>query len=177
MFYKYGFIVVVAVQLTACAFINSQTVDGNADNSRNMNQSTQKNAEVSTDIDALAKAMNLPVRPTEAKWQAKALGNTENRAPGPTDYSLTAVLKYNDAEAQELIKKLESVPVEKKTANIEVEGWFPEEVKKNQKTVDGINRLKGANYSPDAFLRSPYSGGRVVRVGETNYFIVKLLTF
>lgn len=171
MLYKSLLIGIIIIQMTACALLNGQAV-----NNQNMNQSTAK-AETKTDIEALAKTINLPVRPQEAKWQSKTMGtNATPSVPGPSDYVLTAVLKYSDSDVQELIKKLNAVPTDKKLANAEVEEWFPEEVKKAAKTVEGKEKIEGANYAPDAFLRSPYSNGKVLRVGETNYFIVKVFT-
>jgi hypothetical protein len=173
-------LIIIALLMTACGSMSSQAVI-NADNqpnaSRNMNESTAKNVEVKTDLEGLEKQINLPVRPSEVKWTAEFFDNSKGIIPGPSDYRLTALLKYDDTDIAELIKKLSTEISDTSLGNTDVKLWFPENVKKEAKTIDGRTYLEGAKYSPTAFFRAPYQNGNVTRVGDTNYFVLNLSSF
>jgi hypothetical protein len=173
----------VMIALTAaCANSNSQAVNNVAVNnqpnaSRNMNESSAPNVEVKTDIEGLEKQINLPVRPSEAKWTAEVFDNSKGAVPGPTDYRLTALLKYDDKSAAELMEKLRAEIVDRSLGNADVKSWFPDEVKKEAKTVDGRTYLEGEKYSLAGFFKSNYRNGTLIRVGSTNYFVLNLFSF
>lgn len=169
---------VFLLSFTACGTRDTPNNRNSVNVATNMNASAEtKIDEVSENIDDLARSINLPVRPVAAKWSAKVLGKENSTAPGPTDYALTAVLHFDEVGAKELVKRLDEKPAEKKSDSIEVEEWFPEQVKKASQDRDGVKVVTGPNYRPDILLRSPYTGGKIVRVGESNYFVVKLLSF
>ncbi len=183
--FSYPAVVGVLVLVTtafSCASLNGGAVNvpvngRQSNNSQNMNQANAKNVEVKSDIEALGKLISLPVRPVEVRWTAETLDNSQGTVPGPTDYRLTALLKYDEKGAKELVQRLEAEAHEKSLGNTEINGWFPDEVKEQAKTIDERSFLEGAKYEPDLFLRSPYTGGKLIRVGETNYFILNLFSF
>lgn len=144
-----------------------------------MTESSEKKAKVESDIAALEKQIKLPAgaRPVSAKWTAETLDNSEGVVPGPTDYRLTALLEYDEKGAAELTRRLESQKSEKSLGNAELESWFPESLKKQAATVDGRTYLEGARYPANEFLRSPYQNGTLIRVGETNFFVLNLSSF
>lgn len=175
-------LVMIALSAAACGSSNSQAVNNTARNnqsnaSRNMNESIAKNVEVKTDIEGLEKQISLPVRPQEVKWTAEIFDNSKGAVPGPTDYRLAALLKYDDKSAAELVRKLEAETAEKSSGNTDVKSWFPDEVKNEAKTSDGRTYLEGAKYLPDVFLRAPYQNGNLTRIGKTNYFVLNLFSF
>ena len=174
-------VLMIAVLLTACgSSANTQAVniDDRSKTARNMNESTVKNAEVKIGTEELKKLINLPVEPTEAKWTAETFDNSQGAAPGPSDYRLTALLKYDEKSAAELSKKLlEGVVIEQSLGNADVKAWFPDEVKKAAKSADGRTYLEGAKLPPDKFFRAPYQNGKLIRVGQTDYFVLNLFSF
>ena len=175
-------IVVLVTTAFSCASLNGKTINVSlngrqSNNSQNMNQANAKNVEVKSDIEALGKLINLPVRPSEVKWTAETLDNSKGAVPGPTDYRLTALLKYDEKGVKELVERLAAETPEKSLGNTDVSQWFPEEVKGEEKTLDGRSFLEGAKYQPDSFFRAPYTGGKLIRVGETNYFVLNLFSF
>jgi len=172
-FYCKSSLVVIVFAISACGVSNSATANNQTRNSRNMNESTAKLAEVKTSIEELEKQINLPVRPSEVKWMAETFDNSKGTVPGPSDYRLTALLKYDEKSAVELVKKLEA----ENAGNTDVKNWFPDEVKNSAKTVDGKTFLEGAKYSPNSFFRGSYKNGNLIRVGETNYFVLNLFSF
>lgn len=172
----------IALTAAACGSSNSQavantTVNNQSNASRNMNESTAKNVEVRTDIENLEKQINLPVRPQEVVWTAEIFDNSKGAVPGPTDYRLTALLKYDEKSAAELKQKLGAEIMEKSLGNADVKPWFPDEVKKEAKTVDGRTYLEGEKYSPESFFKSNYRNGNLIRVGNTNYFVLNVFSF
>jgi hypothetical protein len=170
-------LIMIALLLTACASSNSQAVNNQPNAAQNMNESNARNVEVKTDIEGLEKQINLPVRPSEVKWTAEVFDNSKGAVPGPTDYRLTALLKYDDRSAAELMGKLRTEIVDTSLGNADVKSWFPEEVKKEAKTIDGRTYLEGEKYSPAAFLNAKYRNGNLIRVGNTNYFVLNLFSF
>lgn len=166
-------LVVIVFAMSACAVSNSATANNQPRKYGNMNESTAKNTEVKTSIEELEKQVNLPVRPSEVKWTAEVFDNSKGDVPGPTDYRLTALLKYEEKSAAELVKTLES----ENLGNTDVKNWFPDEVKSLAKTSDGRTFLEGAKYSPTPFFRGSYQNGNLIRVGETNYFVLNLFSF
>jgi hypothetical protein len=174
-------LIMIALLLAACASSNSQAVNNAVRNqtnaAQNMNESNAPNAEVKTDIEGLEKQINLPVRPSEVRWTSEVFDNSKGSVPGPTDYRLTALLKYDDRSAAELVQKLRAEIADTSLGNADVKSWFPDEVKKEAKTVDGKTYLEGAKYSPAAFLNAKYRNGNLIRVGNTNYFVLNLFSF
>lgn len=176
-------LIMIVVLMTACgssnspAVVNRAAANNQSNVSRNMNESNAPKAEVKTDIEGLEKQINLPVRPAEVKWTAELFDNSQGAVPGPSDSRLTALLKYDDKGAAELIKKLEADPQEKSLGNTDLKSWFPDDVKSEAKTVDGRTYLEGAKYSPNVFFRSPYLNGNLIRVGQTNCFVLNLFSF
>lgn len=175
-------LIVVVIWMTACGSNAGQAVTGKnaggeTNATRNMNQSTAKNVEVRTDIEGLEKLIKLPVRPSEVKWTAEVMDNSKGSVPGPSDYRLVAVLKYDGETAEKLAGEAGTDPTAKFVGNADVKPWFPDEVKSVAKTTDGRTSLEGTRYSAAKFANPPYNNGSLVRVGETNYFVLNLFSF
>lgn len=170
------------IALATCGHNNGRAAGGAGEGNRSStneakNMTPDRKTNESTDIDALARLITLPVRPVEATWRQEILGKHETSVPGPTDYRLTAVLKFDATDVPKLIEKSGKSPGEASRGSIEIEPWFPEEVKGVAHTRDDETVVEGDRYSPDLFLRSPYSGGKLIRVGQSNYFVLRILSF
>lgn len=150
----------------------------NTNKNSDMRQTSEQKNNISGDIQALSQQIPLPVQPQEVIWQQRKLGAENSTIPGPSDYQIVAVLRYNEADAKKLVEKAKDnsgdIPAE---GSIEVEPWFPEAVKKLAQKDEEDNVVTGARYNPESFMRSPYSNGKLIRVGKTNYFILKLFSF
>lgn len=142
-----------------------------------MAQTSNHTEDPSADVERLSQHIALPVRPAAVLWRQEVLGKQNSAVPGPTDQRLVAVLKYDEKDARALIEKVRGESKETGVGNVDVEPWFPEEVKKLARKDDDGTILEGAAYEADSFLRAPYSSGKLVRAGETNYFVLKIFSF
>lgn len=170
--------------LAACGGSGERAAGGaggnsQASNSRasDMTQTSSHTEDTSADIERLSQQIALPVRPAAVLWRQEVLGKQNSAVPGPTDHRLVAVLEYDEQDARALIEKVRGESKETNVGNVDVEPWFPEAVKKFARKDDDGTILEGATYEADAFLRAPYSSGKLVRVGETNFFVLKVLSF
>lgn len=147
--------------------------------STNMNDaaSTANAPAPSQDIAALANIVPLTPPPVAVIWQRKILGsNRVSAIPGPTDYELTAVLEYRDADVAAIVsaaaKVAPGVP-----GDVEWEAWFPSKLKAQVVSApDGRSVLKGERFQPAAFKRAPLLQGTLTRIGKSNTFVLSLFT-
>lgn len=166
-----------AKQNSSNAANNSATGDTETNkNMANLQNTENTQEDVSTDIDQLAKNINLPVRPAQVVWKKKTMNNEGGDIPGPNDYLLTAVLKYSDADIGKLEEKTGRNKNETAQGTAEIEEWFPADVKSSAKEINGEKSLTGEKYDAKAFARSPYNNGTLLRVGNSNYFVLKLFS-
>ena len=124
----------------------------------------------------LSKIINLPIMPEEADWREEPIGKQtrSNRAPGPDDRRMTAVLHYLPEDTPKLIALIEKhKPAQ--AAELEVESWFPAELIAQSQT-SGNETIKGTAYAANDFLQSPYLTGRITHISGTDYFVLELST-
>ncbi|MDQ3323766.1 MAG: hypothetical protein M3525_15225 [Acidobacteriota bacterium] len=151
--------------LNACAG-NENVNSSTQSNQTAVNPGEKNNAQiVKDDADELGKIVNLPFAPEEATWR-------EDTIDVPNRKKLTAVIKFSDEESANIVRQAESVKPSVNSA-IDAETWFPAELIA-QSQLSGDETLKGATFSADNFLRSPYNQGKVTRINETNYFVLEL---
>lgn len=182
---NFSFVLIAVVASGASAACGSPTspLPTNAANnlrvnkSRNMNENNIKKMEANTDISELEKKIELPARPLEAKWTEEVFDNSKGSVPAPTDYRLTALLKYDESSTNQLIEKLSRANMDQSLGNTEIKDWFPADVQSQAQTRDGKTYLEGAKYSPEEFFRNPYRNGNLIRLGTTNYFVLSLFSF
>lgn len=154
----------------SCGDANSENANSSATQvTPNSNTNPAKD-----DVSELLLLIRLPELPQEAVWREENLGNSNNRAPGPTDRKLIAVLKYDDATAAKLIAQIEKHKKAEPT-EIGTENWFPEELVA-QSQVSGNEMLKGLTYGANDFFNMPYGNGKITRIENTNYFVLELFT-
>lgn len=130
------------------------------------------------DIEKLSTLITLPAPPVEAKWTQYNLGVANSDVPGPTDYVVLAVLRYDVTTAAEIAAQLNAQPTSREwyvDANF-VRPWFPDEVK-NSFVLDELSNLQKLNqpaHEPTLFAKSPLLQGYAFVVGE--YVVVYLQT-
>lgn len=111
--------------------------------------------------DELALLINLPYEPVELAYRETKANNSR---------TLTVVLRFSSAEADQITKKAEAVnpPVD---TQVKIEDWFPAELV-DRGDVQLETTLPGKTYSASEFAKEPFSSGLLTRIGETDYFVL-----
>ena len=145
----------------------------------NVNRDVQLNSNDAVAEDSATKLdslINLPFEPEENEFKiSDVVQNGEDSAtPGPKDRRLTVVLRFSKEDTEKLVDRLErrKKPFE---TEIEAETWFPAELKAKS-DASGNQQLKGSGYGAEEFTKSPWLNGSLIRVSDTDYFILILQT-
>jgi hypothetical protein len=115
--------------------------------------------------------VRLPYRPEDAIWQADELDNSG----ASVKKKFIAVLKFASADADEIVLRAEKYKPAI-VSEIDAENWFPAELIA-QSQLSGDETLKGSAYAVNDFLQTPYTDGRIIRIAETNFFVLELSAF
>jgi hypothetical protein len=166
------------VQLGACGQ-QTQTTPVNPPTQKDaaMPKPVELHPAVSENIDALAAIIPLNPRPIAVTWQREVMGtNRVNDIPGPTDYKLTAVLQYRAGDAAVIAANAAKIEAAR-PGQAEWRDWFPSALKESAApTPTGALALKGERYQPTYFQRSPLLQGTLVRVANSDFFVLTLIT-
>lgn len=129
------------------------------------------------DTEELHEIIKLPFEPDEEAtvWRETPLAdkNSDNRIPAPTDKKLVAVLKFSKEDTEKLVELASTHQPPPQIAETTTETWFPAELTAAS-SLSGNQTLKGTAYSAEDFLKTPYSNGRLIKINETDYFILEL---
>lgn len=111
-------------------------------------------------IEEFADLVQLPFEPDEVAW---------NDDGGK---SLTAVVRFSAENASKMADELATFgpPM---PATVAVESWFPAELIALS-DLSGESVVKGQSFPAGAFLKPPYTGGKITRVDGTDYFILQI---
>jgi len=118
----------------------------------------KEESKLSTDVNALAKNLNLETKPIATQWKFTQIGDD---LLGPADYTIIAVLKYNHAEWLSLYnkhKELEPINTNYISKDI-LEDRFPASVKACFKDEGANLSLIRNTYEVDAFARGAFIHG------------------
>lgn len=164
--------------LSFCACSGEDRPVNQTSNATNSIATIDENANVAKDdVTELERIISLPFEPDESSvWREldlKAIGG--NRVSSPNDRKLIAILKFTAEETLEIVKRAEThkaaVP-----AVLDVESWYPPELIA-QSGNSGDKTLKGNSYAADDFIKTPFTGGKLTRIDNTDFFILELTTF
>ena len=159
--------------LALSIFLLNACAGNKIENTNSFAQGVDSSIEVvKDDIEELGKIIQLPFVPEETTYREI---NLNNKNPAPNKKKLVAVLKFSAEHANQIVAQAQKYnpPV---PADVDAEDWFPPElVAKSQETGDDF--LKGAAYTANDFLQSPYSNGKLTRINDTNYFVLELFSF
>lgn len=130
----------------------------------------------STDMNALGRLIRLPHQPKTVRWSEITMGKP---GLGPTDYSLIAVLEYDDTTCTEILgestRELEGNPA--MLTKEDAEGWlFPLVRKQLEPDGEAFYRVKGVVFQPTLFAKPPFVVGYVIRIEKTNFLFLTLST-
>lgn len=128
------------------------------------------------DVERLAKLIHLPARPNSVRWMLTPLG--EPGPIGPTDYSLVALLDYDDATCEMIAHDSHGEPAMVPSLSPEeVADWLPAELHDRLVRVsNGYYRIEGTAFAPALFAHGSFLVGYAVRIERTNLLLVALST-
>lgn len=115
-------------------------------------------------VEELGLIIKLPFEPEESAWKEIAVAQNEKK--------LTAVLRFSPEDTKKLLSQIENqMPSE--AVILKTELWFPAELIALGE-LSGDDNLKGVAYSSQDFINPPYTGGRVARIENTEFFVLEL---
>ncbi|MCS6873875.1 MAG: hypothetical protein N2Z23_09120 [Pyrinomonadaceae bacterium] len=116
---------------------------------------------VKDDLAELNSIILLPFIPKEVVWKEE-------------DKKLIAVMRFSQEDEKRLIEKAKNHGQPEKV-EVSVEDWFPPELLA-QIELSGDETLKGISYSAKDFTQMPYKTGRIIKLENSNYFVLELLS-
>lgn len=153
---------ILALFLTAAAFAGgcgSGTTNSNAGVNANASQTNSSAAK--TNVEELGMLVNVPYESEEVFWREDAQHK-----------KITAVIRFSQPEANKLTADAEKVrPAQQVTIN--PESWFPPELVA-QSDTSGDDTLNGKSYAANSFFQDPYNEGRIIKIQDSDYFILEL---
>jgi Tfp pilus assembly protein PilP len=133
----------------------------NSNDSANSNAAQANSNSTKTNVEELGMLINVPYESEEVFWR-----------DDPQHKKIVAVLRFSQSEANKLIADAEKVhPPQKVSVN--PESWFPPELVA-QSDTSGDDTLSGRSFAANAFFQEPYNDGRIVKVDDSDYFILEL---
>lgn len=118
--------------------------------------------------------IKVPFVPAEVVFVEQAAAAEPGRSPGPNDKKLRAVILYEKEDADMLAAEAAKL-AEPTAVEIDADTWFPAELVSQSELNEG-QKLKGKAYPADMLFQAPYLAGTLVRIDETNYFVVEMYT-
>ncbi|HEX8289480.1 MAG TPA: hypothetical protein VF556_15970 [Pyrinomonadaceae bacterium] len=162
--------------LTACTSNPADNSNGVSSNQTlNQNSNSGENANLTKDnAEILQTIIKLPFEPEETVWREvpAKIQNPEAVNSPTNNKKLIAVLRFSPEDAGKTASQAETYkpPV---PAQIQTEDWFPPELVA-QSELSGDETLKGTSYAVNDFIQPPYTDGQIVRIENSNYFILEL---
>ena len=130
-------------------------------NAVDTSNSSQANNAAKTNVEELALLINVPYESEEVFWKDDAQHKR-----------IVAVLRFPPNEAARLIADAQKIKPPQKV-NIGTESWFPPELIA-QSDVSGDDTLSGQAYAANAFFQDAYNDGRVIKVDDSDYFVLEM---
>ncbi|MBK8304784.1 MAG: hypothetical protein WBC19_07290 [Pyrinomonadaceae bacterium] len=125
------------------------------------NQASDSSNSAKTNVEELRLVATVPYEAEDVAWK-------ENKA----NKKLIAVLRFSPTDSAKIVAEAERVkPPE--AASVSSESWFPPELIA-QSEMSGDDVLKGNAYAANQFFLDQYSSGRVIRIENTDYFVLEL---
>lgn len=114
-----------------------------------------------TNVEELGLLVNVPYETEDIVWKEYA-----------SQKRLLAVLRFSPADAAKLVAESEKIR-SSESAAVSSETWFPAELIAKSE-MSGDDNLSGRSYAANQFFQEPYSSGQLVRIENTDYFVLDL---
>ena len=125
------------------------------------NQAIENSNTTKTNVEELGVIINVQYEAEDVVWKEDVAHK-----------KVIAVLRFSPADSAKLVAEAEKIrPSE--SANISSETWFPAELIA-QSEMSGDDDLKGQSYAANQFFQEPYTKGLIVRIENTDYFVLEI---
>jgi hypothetical protein len=114
--------------------------------------------------------VELKYEPVDVIWKDEPLQAGGDQ--GGITRKFLAVFRLDPSDANALASEL-AKGSEPKAVEIDIAQWFPTELV-TQSELGGTSSLKGLEYSATSLIKEPFSSGRLIRIEETDYFVLEL---
>lgn len=145
--------------LASCG--GSANKSANSLSATSSNQANGNANAVRSNVEELGVIVNIPFEAEDVVWKEY-----------PSQKKLIAVLRFSTADSAKIVAEAEKIKPSE-AASISSETWFPAELIA-QSEMAGDDNLNGRAYAANQFFQEPYISGRVIRVENTDYFILDL---
>ncbi len=155
---------VAAVSMLSASCVGKLDSNQNTNATSNINQIVQVERAANHSVEELGLIIKLPYQPVEASWRNEP--KSDNRS------SIQAVLLFTIDDGKTLIAEAEKLkpgqPVE-----VVAENWYPTELIAKSEMGEE-SKIAGKAYPADAFFQPPYNFGRLIKIEDTDHFILEL---
>jgi len=156
--------VILALFLSLGAFCGCGDSDNISNTATAVLNPTLENANsAKTNVEEIKLLINVPyqVEDEDIVWKASA-----------DKKRLFAVMRFSTDDANRLVAEAASVQ-NAESVTISSESWFPSELIA-QGEMSGDDSLKGLAYPANSFFQDPYTSGRLVRIEDSDYFVLEM---
>jgi hypothetical protein len=158
--FVYIFILLTLLGFTAC----SDDTENEANKNTNSNTKIQKQiGEISDDADDLTEFVKLPFIPEDVSWQQLEVSGGKK---------IVAVIRFTAEDTMTILGQSQAA----EKVEIAAERWFPQELTA-QSDVSGDQVLHGTTYATNIFFKEPFNKGRIVKLDNSDYFVIEVTNF
>jgi hypothetical protein len=156
-----GLILTLVLTTAIFAGCSGSAADSNAANAEFQPAANSAPEPPKTNAEELGMLVNMNYESEEVYWK-----------DDPAHKKITAVIKYSPEVANQVVADAVRVR-EPEAAAISPESWFPPELVA-QSEMSGNDTIKGKSYAATVFLQDPYNEGRIIRINDTDYFVLEV---
>lgn len=104
--------------------------------------------------------------------------NSGRTVPGPTDWTLTAVLTFRPQDLQKIVDRASKRPAPSTRGLVKLQNWLPSSVRKYaiKDSQTGYYRLKGQVLDAGDFMKLSLANGFMVRIDKIPHIYLYLYT-
>ena len=158
---KSGLILALLLTTAILAGCSGGASNSNAANAEAQPAANSNTDAVKTNAEELGMLVNMNYESEEVYWK-----------DDPGRKKITAVIKYSPDVANQVVADAVRVR-EPENVSISPESWFPPEIVA-QSEMSGDDTVKGKSYAATVFLQDPYNEGRIIRINDTDYFVLEV---
>ncbi|CAN5408518.1 hypothetical protein BH18ACI3_BH18ACI3_14620 [soil metagenome] len=173
--FKTGLILALIFSIQMLLGCNTADNGGNNNSVKNSDMSDVTGSTIKDNVEELGTLVKLPLEPEEVTWKEFAPNSSNSEQTGSQNLKkLTAVMRFSNENAKKIVGQVENKQAGE-SASLGAEPWFPAELIA-QSELNGDDTLKGTSYSAADFYQPPFTDGKIIRIENTDFFILELVS-